>query len=96
MAQGYPDYLLSQQKLEQDAQLRQLQLQSQRENQQAQLLLSQQKQQESQTQNAFTRQLAAAKALAEYGDFSGYAALGFNADQIEQMRRAWLAKQQQK
>ncbi len=29
MAQGYPDYLLSQQKLEQDAQLRQLQLQSQ-------------------------------------------------------------------
>jgi len=96
MAQGYPDYLLSQQKLEQDAQLRQLQLQSQGENQQAQLLLSQQKQQESQTQNAFTRQLAAAKALAEYGDFSGYAALGFNADQIEQMRRAWLAKQQQK
>ena len=49
MAQGYPDYLLSQQKLEQDAQLRQLQLQSQGENQKAQLLLSQQKQQESQT-----------------------------------------------
>lgn len=96
MAQGYPEYLLSQQKLKEETELRRLQLQNQGETQGAQLLLSQQKQQESQRQNAFARQLSAAKVLAEYGDFSGYAALGFNTNQIEQMRRAWLAKQQQK
>lgn len=96
MAKGYPDYLLTQQAREADSRLKRLQLENQGENQAAQNLLAQQKQQQTQSQNAFTRQLAAAKALAEYGDFSGYRALGFNEDQIRQMGQAWLLRQQQK
>lgn len=95
MANGYPDYLLARQTLDTDSRLKQLQLENQGENQAFQNLLAQQKLQQTQSQNLFSRQLAAAKLLADYGDFSGYRALGFNEDQIQQMGRAWLLRQQQ-
>lgn len=34
----------------------------------------------------------AAETMAKYGDFSGYLALGYTAQQVAQMRRVWLAK----
>ena len=40
-------------------------------------------------EEAYTRAKAQADTLAAYGDFSGYAALGYTADQIAQMQAYW-------
>lgn len=106
LAQGYPDFLESQQeweyKLAQQQAERNQQAweQSQQEwkNQQQirEQQLAAQKEAADQQQDAFNRQLAVAKILAQYGDFSGYISLGFNEDQIAQMRRAWQMQQLQK
>lgn len=42
-----------------------------------------------QDQEAYNRQLEAALRLAEYGDFSGFKALGYNDAQIAGMEKAW-------
>ena len=39
----------------------------------------------------YDRLADSAATLAQYGDFSGYLALGYSADQIEQMRAVWKA-----
>lgn len=39
----------------------------------------------------YDRQLENAQTLAKFGDFSGYLALGYSADQVANMRRTWLA-----
>ena len=106
LAQGYPDFLQSQQEWEYKLSQQQAEKnqqaweQSQQEwkNQQqlAQQQLAAQKEAAAQQQDAFNRQLAVAKILAQYGDFSGYISLGFNEDQIAQMRRAWQLQQLQK
>ena len=106
LAQGYPDFLESQQEWEyklaqqQAAQNQQAWENSQQEwkNQQQirEQQLAAQKEAADQQQDAFNRQLAVAKILAQYGDFSGYISLGFNEDQIAQMRRAWQMQQLQK
>ena len=106
LAQGYPDFLESQQEWEyklarqQAAQNQQAWENSQQEWKNQQQIrkqqLAAQKEAADQQQAAFNRQLAAAKILAQYGDFSGYISLGFNEDQIAQMRRAWRMQQLQK
>ena len=106
LAQGYPDFLESQQEWEyklaqQQAEKNQQAWEnSQQEwkNQQQirEQQLAAQKEAADQQQDAFNRQLAVAKILAQYGDFSGYISLGFNEDQIAQMRRAWQLQQLQK
>lgn len=40
----------------------------------------------------YQRQLELAQAMAQYGDFSGYLALGMSSDQINNLRRTWLTK----
>lgn len=40
----------------------------------------------------YQRQLELAQAMAQYGDFSGYLALGMSSDQINNLRRTWLAQ----
>ena len=40
----------------------------------------------------YERQLENAQTLAKFGDFSGYLALGYTADQVSNMRRSWLAQ----
>ena len=35
--------------------------------------------------------LQKAQDMAKYGDFSGYLKLGFSSDQVNNMRRGWLA-----
>ena len=90
MAQGYPDYLETQWQRQQAA----AQQQQQAQRWQAEQALAAQKQQQSAVDAQFDRQLAVAKVLAQYGDFSGYASLGFNPDQIAQMGLAWQRQQQ--
>ena len=75
---------------------KQAQLEWERRQQQDAQQLAVQKAEAAQQQDAFQRQLAVAKVLAQYGDFSGYVSLGFNEDQIAQMRRAWQLEQLQK
>lgn len=88
-AKGYQAYLAAQQK--------QQNYESERAEDarrwQAEMEQAAGKQQSSQQAGDFSRQMAVAKILAEYGDFSGYAALGFNPDQIAQMERAWRLSQ---
>lgn len=40
----------------------------------------------------YQRQLELAQEMAKYGDFSGYLALGMSSDQINNLRRTWLAQ----
>ena len=101
LARGYPDYLESQQEWEyKRARQQAAQNQQAWENRQQEWKNQQQIREQQlaahQQQAAFNRQLAAAKILAQYGDFSGYISLGFNEDQIAQMRRAWQMQQLQK
>ena len=42
-------------------------------------------------QNDYNKLLERAEALAQFGDFSGYLALGFSQDQVNNMRKTWLA-----
>ena len=42
-------------------------------------------------QNDYNKLLERAEALAQFGDFSGYLALGFSRDQVNNMRKTWLA-----
>jgi hypothetical protein len=41
----------------------------------------------------YERSLAQAQTLAQYGDFSGYQALGYTDDQIAAMRAYWRSQQ---
>lgn len=47
---------------------------------------------QTQQDNDYQKALANAKTLAAYGDFSGYAALGYTEEQIAQMYAVWAAK----
>lgn len=42
-------------------------------------------------QNNYNKLLDKAEALAQFGDFSGYLALGLSQDQVNNMRKTWLA-----
>ena len=44
-------------------------------------------------QSDYERSLAQAQTLGQYGDFSGYRALGYTDDQIAQMRAYWKSQQ---
>jgi hypothetical protein len=58
---------------------------------QAQLNLSYTQQNQSVANTNYDRLLSNAETLAKFGDFSGYLALGYTNDQIEQMRAVWRA-----
>lgn len=40
----------------------------------------------------YAKQLETAQTLAQYGDFSGYLALGYSQDQVDAMRKVWEAQ----
>ena len=58
---------------------------------QAQLNLGYTQQNQSVANTNYDRLLSNAETLAKFGDFSGYLALGYSSDQIEQMRAVWKA-----
>lgn len=99
-ARGYPDYaaaLQKQQNYEREQAAQAYRWQAEQEQEAAQRQAKQEQDAAQRQANwqgdAFSRQMAVAKILAQYGDFSGYAALGFNPSQIAGMQEKWRQEQ---
>lgn len=89
-AKGYPAYLAAQQNqqnYEREQAAQAYRWQAEHDQNAAQIQAGQQ-------DDAFSRQMVMAQILAQYGDFSGYAALGFNPAQIAGMEEEWRRRQE--